>query len=60
MERSASSMSLVLLTFTAGTVAASLMYQQWASPLSIAKNTLFEPIGSRASEIENTTLENHA
>jgi len=60
MERSASSMSFVLLTFTAETVAASLVYLRGASVLSIAKNTLFDPIGSLIPEIENITSEDHA
>ena len=55
-----SEQTFALLTFTAGAVAAYLMYRRGESPLSIAKNTLLDPIGSLASEIQNTTSENHA
>ena len=47
MERSTASRLFALLTFTAGAVAAYLMYRREESPLSIAKNTL-SPIGSLA------------
>jgi hypothetical protein len=60
MERSTASRLFALLTFTAGGVAAYLMYRRGESPLSIAKNTVLNPIGSLASEIQNTTSENHA
>jgi hypothetical protein len=55
-----SEQTLRALTFTAGAVAAYLMYRRGESPLSIAKNTVLNPIGSLASEIQNTTSENHA
>jgi hypothetical protein len=60
MERSTASRLFALLTFTAGAVAAYLMYRRGESPFSIAKNTVLYPIGSLVSEIQNTTSENHA
>jgi hypothetical protein len=60
MERSTASRLFALLTFTAGAVAAYLMYRRGESPFSIAKNTLLNPIGSLASEIQNKTSESHA
>jgi hypothetical protein len=60
MERSTASRLFALPTFTAGAVAAYLMYRRGESPLSIAKNTVLNPIGSLVSEIQNTTSENHA
>jgi hypothetical protein len=60
MERSTASRLFALLTFTAGAVAAYLMYRRGESPFSIAKNTVLNPTGSLASEIQNTTSENHA
>jgi hypothetical protein len=54
MKRSTASKVFALLTFTAGAVAAYLMYRRGESPLSIAKNTLLNPVGSLASEIQKT------
>ncbi len=60
MERSTASRLVALLTFTAGAVAAYMMYRRGASPLTIAKNTLLNPVGSLATEIQNTTSETPA
>jgi hypothetical protein len=54
MERPIASRLFAFLTFTAGVVTAYLMYQRGESPLSIAKNTLLNPVGSLASEIQKT------
>jgi hypothetical protein len=54
MERPTASRLFALLTFTAEVVAAYLMYRRGASPLSIAKNSLLNPVGSLASEIQTT------
>jgi hypothetical protein len=53
MERSNARKIFVLLTFTAGAVAAYLMYRRGESPFSIARKTLLNPVGTLASEVEN-------
>jgi hypothetical protein len=60
MDRPTASRLFADLIFTVGVVAAYLMYRGGESPLSIARNTLLNPVGSLASEIQNTTSENHA
>jgi hypothetical protein len=61
MERSNVRRVFALLTFTAGAVAAYLMYRRGEAPFSIARRTLLNPVGSLASEVQNAvTVEKHA
>ena len=60
MEQSTANKFFALQTSTAGAVAASLLHRPGESPLSIAINALFNPVGSLASEIPNTASDNYA
>ncbi len=61
MKRSNVRRVFALLTFTAGAVAAYLMYRRGEAPFSIARRTLLNPVGSLASEVQNAvTVEKHA
>ena len=51
MERRTVSRVFAFLTFTAGAIAAYLMYRRGQPPLSIARKTLLNPVGSLASEL---------
>jgi hypothetical protein len=61
MERSNARKVFALLTFTAGAIAAYLMYRRGESPFSIARGTLLNPVGAMASEVKKAvTVEKHA
>jgi hypothetical protein len=61
MKRSNARKVFALLTFTAGAVAAFLMYRRGESPLWIARSALLNPVGALASEVQNAvTAEKHA
>jgi len=52
MQRQTASRIVAIVTFGAGALAAYLMYRRGASPFSIAKDALLNPIGSLASELK--------
>jgi hypothetical protein len=54
MGRQTAGKLFAFVTFTAGAVAAYLMYRRGESPFKIAKDTVLNPIGSLASELKTT------
>ena len=57
MRRSRVQTLFAVITFAAGAIAAYMMYKRGASPLTIAKNALLNPVGSLASELKTASIQ---